>query len=465
MPAPPMPAAQTQAGSFAAPPTGRRDLSATFPAPASFADSMVAALAAPGGAVATATNPSTIGGTDTAAPIAAVVPIAVPSSPDPDTSLANTVPVRPDAITDKTGALPARGGKDARSDGTAPDATLQLVGPQVTTLQPTVTPPPPASQSPVLQSPVPQPTERETSADGTKAATPTPTVPVAKSSPRSRSPAQPPPIPSLSSMPPPDPAPLQALLPPGPQPSRQVGAVRADAGPAGRVQTPVSITSPPAPDATEPSPVKPLPVPVPATAALAPADPGADALLHAAAGQGVVAATAPSTSQARATAVPAGARAAPSAATAQVMPAVVSLAAGAGGSHSMTLRLDPASLGAVQIRIDRSVDAPARVDITADRPETLALLQGDQHHLQQALDQAGIPAEGRQLTFHTAAPSPDSTAQPSRSDIGSGGSGQGQTGQHGPRTRRGPGGEAALEGAALPPIASGWLRAGIDITA
>jgi flagellar hook-length control protein FliK len=256
-------------------------------------------------------------------------------------------------------------------------------------------------------------------------------------------------------------------LPPAlqqPEPSRQAGAVRVDAGPVDRVQTPAVSTGPAAPDATEPSLAKPSPDL--AAAAPPPADPGADALLHAAAGQGVAAAAAPSTAQARA-AVPADARAAPSAATAQVMPAMVSLVAGVGGSHSMTLRLDPASLGAVQIRIDRSADAPARVDISADRPETLALLQGDQHHLQQALDQAGVPAEGRQLTFHAATPSSDGSAQPSRSDIGSGGSGQGQAGQHGPGGRRGQGGaggEAVLDGIAMP-IASGWLRAGIDITA
>ena len=78
---------------------------------------------------------------------------------------------------------------------------------------------------------------------------------------------------------------------------------------------------------------------------------------------------------------------------AQVAPALCSLAQASDGSSRLTLRLDPAELGHVQIRIDRPQDAPARVEITAERPETLALLQRDQPQLQRALDQAGVPLE------------------------------------------------------------------------
>lgn len=497
MPALPMPTAQTQAGPSAAMPAGRRDLSTLFAPPASFADSMVAAMAAPGGVAAAAivpnANPSTASGPDAAIQIVAVAPIVGTAPPAIDAASGSVAPVRPDAAAGRTRAPAAQSGKDAGTDATVTDAAPQFVAPQFVTPQPVApqlmalqstapqstalptaalqtavpqsaaTSPqsdassmlpaqPPAPQSPILQS-----AQRALSLGGTKVTMPTPTAPMAKPS-----------SPSPSAMPPLDSAPPGAS-PPGPQQPEQprpAGVARADAGPGDRVQAPAASTRPEAPDVTDASPVK---APPAATAAMpAPADPGPDVLAHAAAGQVAVASAMPSAAQAR-TVVPADARVPPSAATVQVMPAMVSLATGAGGSHSMTLRLDPASLGAVQIRIDRSDDAPARVDITADRPETLALLQSDQHHLQQALDQAGVPAEGRQLNFHTAAPSPDSAAQPSRSDIGPGDSGQrqGQAGQNGPPTRRGPGGpggEAALDGAAMQ-AASGWLRAGLDITA
>ena len=55
----------------------------------------------------------------------------------------------------------------------------------------------------------------------------------------------------------------------------------------------------------------------------------------------------------------------------QVSAALVSLAGTPGGGQRMTLRLEPAELGQVQIRIDRPTDAPAQVDISVQRPETL----------------------------------------------------------------------------------------------
>ncbi len=85
----------------------------------------------------------------------------------------------------------------------------------------------------------------------------------------------------------------------------------------------------------------------------------------------------------------------------QISPALVSLAAGSAGTQRLTLRLDPVELGLVEIRIERIPNAPPEVSITANRPETLLLLQRDHHQLQKALDQAGIPAEGRLVTFQS----------------------------------------------------------------
>jgi flagellar hook-length control protein FliK len=146
----------------------------------------------------------------------------------------------------------------------------------------------------------------------------------------------------------------------------------------------------------------------------------------------------------------------------QIAPALVSLAGGPPGTQRLTLRLDPIELGHVQIRIDRAKDGPAEVSITVERPETLALLQRDQHQLHLALDQAGISPDGRQVTFHAAPMAePSSSGQSSGASLDAGGSGRGQPGARGQSSQGG--------GTSRPdsptPIATGWLRAGLDITA
>jgi hypothetical protein len=51
-----------------------------------------------------------------------------------------------------------------------------------------------------------------------------------------------------------------------------------------------------------------------------------------------------------------------------------------------------------------------QIDITADNPETLQALQRDQSALHRTLDDAGIHATGRTVTFHAVEPTPDSTS-------------------------------------------------------
>ncbi len=83
------------------------------------------------------------------------------------------------------------------------------------------------------------------------------------------------------------------------------------------------------------------------------------------------------------------------------------------GAQRLTVRLDPPELGHVQVRIDRPSEAPARVEITVEKSETLTLLLRDQPQLQRALDQAGVPAEGRSVTFHVAPSDPAQRSDPS----------------------------------------------------
>ncbi len=70
------------------------------------------------------------------------------------------------------------------------------------------------------------------------------------------------------------------------------------------------------------------------------------------------------------------------------------------GVDRLTLRLKPASLGRVEVRMDISQDGHVQAVVTADRPETLAMLQRDARTLAQALQDAGLQADGDSLEFN-----------------------------------------------------------------
>jgi flagellar hook-length control protein FliK len=142
------------------------------------------------------------------------------------------------------------------------------------------------------------------------------------------------------------------------------------------------------------------------------------------------------------------------------------------GAQRLTVRLDPPELGQVQIKIDRPSDAPARVEITVEKPETLSMLLRDQPQLQRALDQAGVPVEGRNVTFHVATPEAssrsDSGTAPVPNTAAGGLTGDGSHGAARQHTRSGrrPHDTTDDGGAEFTPIAaSRWMRAGLDITA
>lgn len=157
---------------------------------------------------------------------------------------------------------------------------------------------------------------------------------------------------------------------------------------------------------------------------------------------------------------------------AQISPALVSLGGSATSQH-LTIRLDPEELGRVQIRIERSGDSAARVTLTAERPQTLELLVRDHAQLQNALDQAGIPAEGRSVTFQLSGTAVDGGKDSTAGTFGSGGglAGQGGGSNFGARQNGPQGGQSGAQfGTADQPEAENaavarWLRVGIDITA
>jgi flagellar hook-length control protein FliK len=115
----------------------------------------------------------------------------------------------------------------------------------------------------------------------------------------------------------------------------------------------------------------------------------------------------------------------PATPTAQISPTLVTLAKTAEGAQQMTVRLHPAELGMVQVRIERAVSGLVQIDVTADKPETLLALQRDQPALHRTLDQAGVPSAGRTISFHAVPPTSPSSGG------GSTASGQGGGQQHG----------------------------------
>jgi hypothetical protein len=167
------------------------------------------------------------------------------------------------------------------------------------------------------------------------------------------------------------------------------------------------------------------------------------------------------------TAVSAGARQSASPA-AQIAPALVQIGHAPDGAQRLTVHLEPPDLGQVQVRIDRPADAPARVEITVEKPETLTLR--DQPQLQHALDQAGVPAEGRSVTFHVAPTEPSARSEPSTAPapgVASGGpssDGSQNTARNGGRPEQRSGNGESVD-ASTPVALTSRVRGGLDITA
>jgi flagellar hook-length control protein FliK len=166
-------------------------------------------------------------------------------------------------------------------------------------------------------------------------------------------------------------------------------------------------------------------------------------------------ATAPAAPPVARTTTPAPAPA--SAPAAQIAPTLISVAQSASGTQRLIIRLDPPELGTVQIRVEHPANAPTQVEINVQRPETLTLLMRDQPHLQHALDQAGVPAEGRTLSFQL-------EPQDQRGTAGDPGSGH---------NRRAPTPQPAAQQMQADPDDPGdpttgtqrWSRVALDITA
>ena len=79
--------------------------------------------------------------------------------------------------------------------------------------------------------------------------------------------------------------------------------------------------------------------------------------------------------------------------------AVAIAANAARGVKHFDIRLDPPELGRVDVHMSVSRDGKAEALLTADRPETLELLQRDSKTLERALKQAGLDLSNNSLNF------------------------------------------------------------------
>lgn len=71
----------------------------------------------------------------------------------------------------------------------------------------------------------------------------------------------------------------------------------------------------------------------------------------------------------------------------------------AAGSKSFEIRLDPAELGRVEVRLTVGSDGKADATIVAHRPETLALLLRDSQNLERTLKESGLDVSNSSLNF------------------------------------------------------------------
>ncbi|MCZ6524171.1 MAG: flagellar hook-length control protein FliK, partial [Alphaproteobacteria bacterium] len=72
----------------------------------------------------------------------------------------------------------------------------------------------------------------------------------------------------------------------------------------------------------------------------------------------------------------------------------------ASGLDRIVIRLQPADLGRVEVKLEVAGDGRTVVTVRADKPETLELLQRDARSLERALEQAGLRTDSESLSFN-----------------------------------------------------------------
>jgi len=135
------------------------------------------------------------------------------------------------------------------------------------------------------------------------------------------------------------------------------------------------------------------------------------------------------------------------------------------GADSVNIQLKPRELGKIEIKLDVAADGSVSATVTADKPETLALLQKDSRGLEKALQDAGLKPDSSATTFNLRS---DQQQQQQGTDRGQnqtarggqgGSGGQGGNGSNGGTD--GQGSQAAAQAAFARAAAA---RSGVDIS-
>ncbi|MGB1540523.1 MAG: flagellar hook-length control protein FliK, partial [Rickettsiales bacterium] len=71
-----------------------------------------------------------------------------------------------------------------------------------------------------------------------------------------------------------------------------------------------------------------------------------------------------------------------------------------GGATKVDIHLKPAELGRVHVQINTDADGQSHVTVTADRKDSLDLLQRDARMLERALQDAGLKTDSNNLSFN-----------------------------------------------------------------
>jgi chemotaxis protein MotD len=79
--------------------------------------------------------------------------------------------------------------------------------------------------------------------------------------------------------------------------------------------------------------------------------------------------------------------------------AVAIAARSQGGTNQFDIRLDPPELGRIEVRLGVDGNGQVTSHVTADRPDTLQLLQSQQPQLERALEQAGLKTAENGMQF------------------------------------------------------------------
>lgn len=134
------------------------------------------------------------------------------------------------------------------------------------------------------------------------------------------------------------------------------------------------------------------------------------------------------------------------------------------GLDTVKIQLKPVELGKIEIKLEVASDGKVTATVTADKRETLAMLQNDQRGLEKALQDAGLKPDSSTTSFNLRGDAQSQQQQAANRDA-SAGQGQNQ-GQGQPRGREsgGYGGDPALAAALSALSTPASADGGVDIS-